>query len=73
VVVAPCGFGLDAAVEQAAAVRHRWPALPIIAIDSASFVVRAGPRLVDGIEALAWALHPDAMPQPPPDRVVYLH
>jgi len=72
VVVAPCGFGLDAAVEQAAEVRHRWPALPIIAIDSASFVVRAGPRLVDGIEALAWALHPDAMPQPPPDRVVYL-
>ena len=31
------------------------PDLPMIAIDSASYVVRAGPRLVDGVEALAWA------------------
>lgn len=72
VVVAPCGFGLDDAVAQATAIRDRLPSVPIIAIDSASYVVRAGPRLVDGVEALAWALHPDAVPEPPPGRVVYL-
>jgi iron complex transport system substrate-binding protein len=27
---------------------------------------RAGPRLIDGLEAIAWALHPDLMPAPPP-------
>ena len=72
VIVAPCGYGLDAAVEQAATVRARWPDMPIIAIDSASYVVRAGPRLVDGIEALSWALHPQAVSEPPAGRVGYL-
>ena len=70
VVVAPCGYGLDDAVAQARAVRDLLPAVPLVAIDSAAYVVRAGPRLVDGIEALAWALHPDAVPAPPVGRVV---
>lgn len=70
VLVAPCGFGLDDAITQAHAVRGRLPAgVPVLALDSASFVVRAGPRLVDGIEAIAWALHPDAVPEPPPGRI----
>ena len=69
VVVTPCGYGLDAACEQAAAVAARLPGVPLVAIDSASYVVRAGPRLVDGVEALAHALHPDAVPAPPPGRV----
>lgn len=72
VLVASCGFGLDAAVAQATAVRHLLPPVPVVAIDSAAYVVRAGPRLVDGIEALAWALHPDAVPEPPPGRVAHL-
>lgn len=69
VLAAPCGFGLDAAVAQADQVRARLPGVPVVAVDSASFVVRAGPRLVDGIEAIAWALHPDAVPPPPAGRV----
>ncbi|RZT86558.1 iron complex transport system substrate-binding protein [Pseudonocardia sediminis] len=70
VLVAPCGFGLDDAIAQAEAVRDRLPpGVPVVALDSASFVVRTGPRLVDGIEAIAWALHPDAVPEPPPGRV----
>jgi iron complex transport system substrate-binding protein len=69
VLVAPCGFGLDSAVAQAEEVRQRLPGLPVVAIDSAAYVVRAGPRLVDGVEAIAWALHPDAVPEPPPGRV----
>jgi iron complex transport system substrate-binding protein len=69
ILVAPCGYGLDAAVAQAGPVRERLPGVPVVAIDSAAYVVRAGPRLVDGVEALAWALHPDAVPEPPPGRV----
>ncbi|MBW0105189.1 ABC transporter substrate-binding protein [Pseudonocardia sp. KRD291] len=73
VLVAPCGFGLDDAIAQAQAVRGHLPAgVPVVALDSASFVVRAGPRLVDGVEAIAWALHPGAVPEPPPGRVARL-
>jgi iron complex transport system substrate-binding protein len=68
-VVAPCGFGLDAAVEQSATVAARLPGVPLVAIDSARFVVQPGPSLVDGVEALAWALHPDAVPEPPLGRI----
>jgi iron complex transport system substrate-binding protein len=69
VLVAPCGYGLDAAVAQAAAVRHRFPGSEVLAIDADSYVVRAGPRLVDGIESIAWALHPDRVPPPRPGRI----
>jgi iron complex transport system substrate-binding protein len=69
VLVAPCGYGLDAAVTQAAAVRERFPGAAVLAVDADSYVVRPGPRLVDGIEAIAWALHPVAVPPPPPGRI----
>jgi iron complex transport system substrate-binding protein len=71
VVVAPCGLGLEAAQEQCSTVAARLPGVPLLAIDSGSFVVQPGPLLVDGIEALAWALHPDAVPEPPPGRVAW--
>jgi iron complex transport system substrate-binding protein len=69
VVVAPCGQGLDDAVAQCSTVAARLPGVPLVAIDSAGYVVQAGPALVDGVEALAWALHPDAMPPPPSGRI----
>jgi iron complex transport system substrate-binding protein len=69
VVVAPCGFGLKAALEQSADMAARLPGVPLIAIDSARFVVQPGPSLVDGVEALAWTFHPDAVPEPPFGRV----
>jgi iron complex transport system substrate-binding protein len=71
VVVAPCGLGLEAALEQCATVATRLPDVPLLAIDSGSFVVQPGPSLIDGVEALAWALHPDAVPEPPPGRVAW--
>lgn len=69
VVVAPCGFGLDDAVAQARAVRDRLPAAQVWAVDAGALVTRPGPRVVDGVEALAWALHGGAVPAPPPGRV----
>jgi iron complex transport system substrate-binding protein len=59
VLVAPCGFGLDDAVAQAGVVAAALPGIPVWAVDAA-LVVRPGPRLVTGVEALAAILHPAA-------------
>lgn len=72
VLVAPCGFDLDSAVAQAAEVARRLPGRPVFALDANGLVVRPGPRLVDGVEALAWALHPGAVPAPPPGHIARL-
>jgi iron complex transport system substrate-binding protein len=69
VVVSPCGFHLDGAIQHARAVAPRFPAAAVWAIDADGIVVRPGPRLVDGVEAIAAILHPDAVPGPPPDAV----
>ena len=66
VVVAPCGYGLDGALAQCAAVAARLPGVPLVAIDSASYVVQAGPALVDGVEALALGAAPRRRSPPPP-------
>jgi iron complex transport system substrate-binding protein len=58
VVVAPCGFHLDGAAAQAELAARRLPGLPVWAIDADGLVVRPGPRLVDGVEALAAIVHP---------------
>jgi len=54
VVFMPCGYGLDAAVEEAATLPDLG--CPVYATDASSFFSRPGPRLVDGLEILAW--HP---------------
>ena len=36
----------------------------IFAVDATSFFSRPGPRIVDGLEILAWAAHPEAYPEP---------
>ena len=59
-VVAPCGFHLDDAAAQAELAARQLPGLPVWAIDADGLVVRPGPRLVDGVEALAAILHPEA-------------
>jgi iron complex transport system substrate-binding protein len=65
VLVAPCGYHLPGAVSQAGTVTGRLPGIPVWAIDADAIVVRPGPRLVDGVEAIAAILHPDVMPAPP--------
>ena len=32
----------------------------------------SGPRIVDGLEAMAWAIHPDGYPEPPVGRIMRL-
>jgi iron complex transport system substrate-binding protein len=71
VIVAPCGYHLAGAVAQAAAVTAALPGVPVWAIDADSLVVRPGPRLIDGVEAIAAIVHPGAVP-PPPDGQVAL-
>ena len=66
VVVAPCGFGRDDAAEQARSVLEHLPERAAVwAIDADGLVVRPGPRLVDGIEALASVFHPGAVGEHP--------
>ena len=65
VVVAPCGYHLPGAFEQAQSAARELPGRPVWAIDADGIVVRPGPRLVDGVEALASILHPDAVPAAP--------
>ncbi len=65
VVVAPCGFRLDGAVGLAEELieRERLPVdVPVWAVDADAVVVRPGPRLVDGVEALAALIHPGSLP-----------
>lgn len=64
VLVAPCGFHLDGAAQHARTVAARFPDAAVWAIDADGLVVRPGPRLVDGVEAIAAILHPDVVPEP---------
>jgi iron complex transport system substrate-binding protein len=66
VVFMPCGYDLQAAAEEA---RRKLLARPelagveaIVAVDASAFFSRPGPRLVDGVEILAAALHPERLP-----------
>ena len=58
IVVAPCGFGLDQAGDQARMILDLVPdTAEVWAIDADAVMVRPGPRLVDGVEALASLIH----------------
>jgi iron complex transport system substrate-binding protein len=66
VVIAPCGFGVAAAMEQLPLLTDRagWASLPavrhgqVFVVDANAYFARPGPRLVDGIELLAHIFHP---------------
>jgi iron complex transport system substrate-binding protein len=73
-LVAPCGYHLDDAVAQATVAADACSAAGLAAaqvwaIDADGLVVRPGPRLVDGVEALAALLHPDVLGEPDPGAV----
>jgi iron complex transport system substrate-binding protein len=71
VISAPCGFGLEDSVRlaQELLAAGRLPdGVPVWAVDANASFARPGPRLVDGIEALAAVLHADEVPDHAPDR-----
>ena len=70
VICAPCGYGLAEATRLAERVATAGvlPAgVPLWAVDANASFARPGPRLVDGVEALAGMLHPDTAPPPSPE------
>jgi len=70
VVCAPCGFDLEGSAALAQDVRHRFPGVPVWAVDADGQFARPGPRLVDGVEVLAGILHPEVRAPSPHARRV---
>ena len=80
IVFMPCGYYLEEAEEEGAALFDQpdfadTPAARngnVFAVDATSFFSRSGPRIVDGLEIMAWAVHPEAYPEPPPASITRL-
>jgi len=80
VVFMPCGYYLEEAEEEAQSFLGHpefadTPAARngnVFAVDATSFFSRPGPRIVDGLEILAWAAHPQDYPEPPAGTIVRL-
>ncbi|MEP6666744.1 MAG: cobalamin-binding protein, partial [Nocardioidaceae bacterium] len=71
VVSAPCGFALPASLELARGIVSAGVVpedVPVWAVDANASFARPGPRLVDGVEALAAIAHSDVV-GPPDARV----
>lgn len=76
-LLVPCGYAMDRARQDAEESRARLRSLAASAIDAgraavgdSAYFSRSGPRVVDGVEALAAWLHPDAGLPPPDGRVL---
>jgi iron complex transport system substrate-binding protein len=68
VVVMPCGYDAERALEEAYDYQDKLEALGarrVVAVDASAYFSRPGPRLVDGLELLAHILHPDRVPEAP--------
>ena len=68
VIVMPCGYDADRALEEAEDYADELASLGarrIVAVDAAAYFSRPGPRLVDGLELLGHILHPDRLPEAP--------
>jgi len=74
IILAPCGFHVEAVAEEAARTRffEGWHDLLAVragavwAVDASSYYSRPGPRLVDGVELMAGILHPETFGTPSP-------
>ena len=66
-IISPCGFGVEKAAEQAKCLLQQpgWRGLPavrsgqVFAVDANAYFARPGPRVVDGVELLAYLFHPE--------------
>ncbi|HEY7003043.1 MAG TPA: ABC transporter substrate-binding protein [Gaiellaceae bacterium] len=72
VVLAPCGFDLDRTLDEVVTLELSASLLGtsarresrVFAVDANGYFSRPGPRLADGVELLAYLLHPDAYSDP---------
>lgn len=68
VLCIPCGYDGPRALAEAEQFTGHLRAIgaaEVVALDAAAYFSRPGPRLVDGLETLAHALHPDRVPEAP--------
>jgi iron complex transport system substrate-binding protein len=68
VVLMQCGYDAERALEEAYEFGDELEELGakrVVAVDAAAYFSRPGPRLIDGLEVLAHALHPDLVPEAP--------
>ena len=68
VIVMPCGYDADRALEEAYAYDDELASLGarrVVAVDAAAHFSRPGPRLIEGLELLGHILHPDRLPEAP--------
>jgi iron complex transport system substrate-binding protein len=73
VVSMPCGYYAERAAHEVMLHREqiaRLGAERVVAVDAAAYFSRPGPRLVEGVELLAYILHPDLVEPPPPERLI---
>jgi iron complex transport system substrate-binding protein len=67
VVVMPCGYDADTAYREAEMHRDELLSLgagEVVGVDAAAYFSRPGPRIIDGLELLAYILHPELVPEP---------
>lgn len=57
IVVAPCGYGVTDSARLGQEILDHLPDVPVWAVDANASFARPGPRLVDGVEALAALVH----------------
>lgn len=80
--IMPCGFDIEKTINELDVVtsKDEWFALPattkgeIYIVDANSYFSRPGPRIVDGLEILAKAIHPEVIKNydPPPESIINL-
>jgi iron complex transport system substrate-binding protein len=78
----PCGFDIETTINELDIVtsKDEWFAFPatskgeIYIVDANSYFSRPGPRIVDGLEILAKAIHPEVIKNydPPPESIINL-
>jgi iron complex transport system substrate-binding protein len=68
VIVMQCGYDAERALDEAYEFGDELAELGarrVVAVDAAAYFSRPGPRLIDGLEVLAHALHPDLVGEAP--------
>jgi iron complex transport system substrate-binding protein len=67
VVVMPCGYDAEIAHREAEMHRDELASLgagEVVAVDAAAYFSRPGPRIIDGLELLAYVIHPELVEKP---------